>query len=357
MNSQKSNIPPFQRKVVYFEKQSNDRLCGLHCLNNLLQGPYLDMVTLSEIGIELDKIESELTGVHSQNNVDDSGNYNVQVLEKALNIYGVKLTPLKKRQAISYVEGGKNSVEALIFNSSTHWYSIRKINGIWFNLNSTNAYPGPEIISDFYLSAFIQGAEDIGYSNFLIANLPKLPDLDSEMYKHLQDYQNLVKIEDIIEAKERRIAEKKEREEEKKKKEEEEARKFKPFTGLGYAVGGEHILDQDLDNYGDEDDEIKRVMELSLKEYAQNAAKNLPPEPEKGGYSIMVNYNGKFYKRRFNDNDKVGHIVSFVKSQIPTHAHIQLFESFPKNTYDNEDVLLRDSGMSRNQMLMCKIIN
>ena len=357
MNSKKNNIPPFPRKVVYFEKQSDDRLCGLHCLNNLLQGPFLDIVTLSEIGLELDKIESELTGMQSQNNVDDSGNYGIQVLEKALNMYGAKVQLLKKRQAISYVEGGNNTVEALIFNSSTHWYSIRKINGIWFNLNSTNSAPGPEIISDFYLSAFIQGAEDIGYTNFLVTNLPRLPELNSEMYKHLQHYQKLVTIEDIIEAKDIQKAKKKEREEEQKKKEEEEAKKFKPFTGQGYAVDSQHILDQDLDNFGDEDDEIKQAMKLSLQEYANNAAKNLPPEPESGGFSIMVNYNGKFFKRKFNDNDKVGDIVTYVKSQIPTYAHIQLFESFPKNTYDNENITIKDSGMARNQMLMCKIIN
>ena len=357
MNSKKSSIPPFPRKVVYFEKQSNDRLCGLHCLNNLLQGPFFDIVTLSEIGIELDKIESQITGQHSQNNVDDDGNYGVQVLEKALNIHGAHLKLLKKRQAISYVEGGKNEVEALIFNSSTHWYAIRKINGIWFNLNSTNSLPGPEIISDFYLSAFIQGAEDIGYTNFLITNLPRLPDLNSEMYKNLQPYQNLVKIEDIIEAKDIRLAKKKEREEEQKKKEEEEAKKFKPFTGQGYAVDSGHILDQDLDNYGDEDDDIKKAMQLSLKEFSDNALRSLPPEPEKGGFSIMVNYNGKFFKRNFNGEDKVKDIITYVKSQIPTYSHIQLFESFPRKNYENEEELIKDSGMARNQMLMCRIIN
>ena len=92
----------------------------------------------------------------------------------------------------------QNNVEALIFNSSTHWYSIRRINGIWFDLNSTNTSPGPEIISDFYLSAFIQGAEDIGYTNFLITNLPKLPEINSEIYKNLQPHQHLVTIEQII---------------------------------------------------------------------------------------------------------------------------------------------------------------
>ncbi|RZJ51324.1 MAG: hypothetical protein EOO19_00975 [Chryseobacterium sp.] len=35
-------------------------------------------------------------------------------------------------------------------NSSAHWFTIRKINGKWYNLNSTNR-EGPEMISDFYL--------------------------------------------------------------------------------------------------------------------------------------------------------------------------------------------------------------
>ena len=112
--SKKQQIPIFPRKVVYFEKQSDDRLCGLHCLNNLLQGPYLDVITLSEIGIELDKKEQELTGLHSQNNVDPDGNFGIQVLEKALNMYGVQLQLLKKRQAINYIEGiGIQFVESM----------------------------------------------------------------------------------------------------------------------------------------------------------------------------------------------------------------------------------------------------
>ena len=356
--SNQKQIPHFPRKYVYFEKQSDDRLCGLHCLNNLLQGPYLDVITLSEIGIELDKLEKELTGVHSQNNVDNDGNFGIQVLQKALSLYGVNVELLKKRQAISYIEGGKNNVEALIFNSSTHWYSIRRINGIWFDLNSTNTSPGPEIISDFYLSAFIQGAEDIGYTNFLITNLPKLPEINSEIYKNLQPHQHLVTIEQIIEAKELKIAKKKQREEEKKKKEEEEAKKFKPFTGQGYMIDdpqnyGQHTLD----NFDDEDDDVKRIMKLSLEEFAKNAAKSLPPEPQSGGYTFIISCNGKTYKRNFNGTDKIRHIVTFMQSQIPTHSPLLLFESFPKKNYEDENIMIKDSGLARNQMLMCRILN
>jgi len=41
-----------------------------------------------------------------------------------------------------------------ICNSSSHWFPIRKIEDTWYNLNSTNR-GGPEIVSDFYLSAFL----------------------------------------------------------------------------------------------------------------------------------------------------------------------------------------------------------
>ena len=355
MNS-KNKIPPFPRKKVYFEKQSNDRLCGLHCLNNLLQGPYFDIVVLSEIGLELDKIEHELTGVRSQNNVDDDGNFGIQVLTRALNTYGVKIDLLKKRQAISFVEGGKKDIEALIFNSSNHWYAIRKINNIWFNLNSTNELPGPEIISDFYLSAFIQGAEDIGYTNFLVTNLPRLSELNSDFYRNLQPHQMLVPFEDVVNAKEIRLAKKKEKEEEERRKKEEEDKKFKPFSGKGHILDSQFAVNKE-ENYEEEDEEIKKIMKLSLEEYAQNTQKSLPPEPASGGYSIMVNYNGKIFKRNFNDNDKVRHIVDFVKSQIPTYSPIQLFEVFPRKVYDDENILIKESGMSRNQSLMCKLIN
>lgn len=55
-----------------------------------------------------------------------------------------------------------SSETGFICNSSAHWFSIRKINGVWYNLNSTNKR-GPEIISDFYLSAFLFSVKENGY--------------------------------------------------------------------------------------------------------------------------------------------------------------------------------------------------
>jgi hypothetical protein len=53
-------INSFKRQYVYFEKQSNDRLCGLHCINSLVQAPLFDAVQLSEIAQGLDELEKKL---------------------------------------------------------------------------------------------------------------------------------------------------------------------------------------------------------------------------------------------------------------------------------------------------------
>ena len=48
------------------------------------------------------------------------------------------------------------------------------MHGVWFNLNSTNIEPGPQIISDFYLDAFLMSVKNSGYTIFVVRgqNLP-----------------------------------------------------------------------------------------------------------------------------------------------------------------------------------------
>ena len=88
-------------QLVYFEKQGQDMLCGLHCINALLQGPIFDEVTLSQIAIALDQEERQLlAGENSQffqesANVANDGNYSIQVLSKALQQFGgITTTPI-----------------------------------------------------------------------------------------------------------------------------------------------------------------------------------------------------------------------------------------------------------------------
>ena len=308
MNSKNTNVPNFPRKVIYFEKQSNDRLCGVHCLNAMLQGPFCDPGMLSEIGIRLDEMENSLyQGNFSQHeNVDDDGNYNVQVLSEALKIYGAEIQPLKSSEAVKLIEKNMDLIEAFIFNSSTHWFAIRKIDNVWFNLNSTNAFPGPEVISDFYLSAFIQGTEDIGYTNFLVKKLPPMQPVNSEIYKNLQNYQRLVTLEDIIKV---RDAKKNKDLPKENSAPKEEEKKFNAFSGKGVTLCDSEVktkLQTDASQF--EDDEMKQAYEMSLDEYVKEVFSNLPKEPVEGdneAYNIILKYSDKTFSRRFRCSDMI----------------------------------------------------
>jgi ataxin-3 len=49
------HVPP----AIYHEKQVGS-MCGQHCLNNLLQGPYFSAGDLSDVAADLDNAEREL---------------------------------------------------------------------------------------------------------------------------------------------------------------------------------------------------------------------------------------------------------------------------------------------------------
>jgi ataxin-3 len=145
-------------------------------LNNLLQGAIFTAVDLSEIASELDQQESAIMDnefrAKNSANVDDSGNFSVQVLRSALNrAKSLDLDPWFQRS------NGESDIDPLtqqgfIINRSQHWFTIRKIGDRWWNLNSTSEKP--ELISQFYLSAFIHQLRADGYSVFTVTgkNLP-----------------------------------------------------------------------------------------------------------------------------------------------------------------------------------------
>lgn len=68
MNDKQNIQEKFNRKLVYFEKQTMSKLCGLHALNALLQGPFFNEIILAEIGNELDQLEKNL---YAEANIND----------------------------------------------------------------------------------------------------------------------------------------------------------------------------------------------------------------------------------------------------------------------------------------------
>ena len=331
-----SNVYSFERKYVYFEKQSKGLLCGLHSLNALLQGPFFDPISLSKIGMKLNEMELGLLDssnklYHKNSNVDDNGNFNIQVLTEALKTHGCEIRHLKHNEVISITKSNNYSnIDAFIFNSCTHWFTFRKIEGIWFNLNSLNSYPGPEIVSEYQLSSFLQTNENRGYTNLIITNLPTLPDFNSSIYRYLQPNQYLVSFENIS-----------------------KGNQFQSEVSASYENSYKQINNN---NNSIENEEIMQTCQLSLQEYVEQIKRELPPEPHGNGFIVSIKFNNEVFTRKWNGNDKIKHLKKYVQSKIPTINKIELLESFPRYGYSNDEATLMQCQFALNQVLIAKLL-
>ncbi|XP_064213271.1 ataxin-3 isoform X1 [Tribolium castaneum] len=162
---------------IFHEKQEGS-LCAQHCLNSLLQGPYFTAVDLSILAEKLDeeeRVRMAESGEDSEEyrnflkqpsgNMDDSGYFSIQVISKALQVWGLEIVPYTADDArVKNRDPGE--MQAFICNYQNHWFTIRKIGNQWFNLNSLLAKP--VLISDTYLALFLAQLKNEGYSNFVV---------------------------------------------------------------------------------------------------------------------------------------------------------------------------------------------
>lgn len=170
---------------IYFEQQES-ALCGQHCLNNLLQAPVFTASQLSEIALSLDQREQSLLsssssssymsreGSHVSNNVDEMGNFSLEVLMAALKVYSIQLLNWASEEE-SHIDPLQEKI-GFIINRQQHWFSLRKIGKNWWNLNSTLSFP--EVITSFSLSAFLAQLRADGYFVFIARG--NLPSFDTE---------------------------------------------------------------------------------------------------------------------------------------------------------------------------------
>lgn len=196
---------------IYHERQLGG-LCGVHCLNNLLQGPHFGPGDLAEIGVQLDEQEHQLlkqcrdnedtgsadateaveglpgqaiaanegiatgegsaaaTEVHPEcYNVDpsaDGGNFSLQVLTVALGRFKLELLPAKHPKAKVLMKDPPSATDAFLCQYRDHWFAIRKVAGCWWNLNSTRKRPA--VVSPFYLAAWLGQLGAEGYQSWLL---------------------------------------------------------------------------------------------------------------------------------------------------------------------------------------------
>ena len=330
---------------VYWEKQGKNRLCGLHCINSLLQGPYFDRTSLQDIALTLDSQEKQLLsdgGVifdeqYNSSNHDVDGNYNIQVISEALKIFNVEINLQKRQNMEENLNKNINNIQAFIFNSSTHWFCLRKINNIWFNLNSTNPEPGPQIVSEFYLSAFIDDTYNYGFTNFIINTLPDIThDQPIANYKE----QKLVDFSEIKKSKPNKInlGDTDDMEMEKAI-----AESLKNNTEV---IKEENIF-KEQNNFYNQDDDYDFIIQESLKDYLKELKSTIPPEPSKdkieSGEAIEVEiiYGKNKSLSRYFDNlvsmEVIGNYVKFT---------LGITEDIKFSNKENGDILLNKENIS-----------
>jgi len=154
---------------IYWEKQSK-AFCGVHCINNLLQGALFAEKNFDRFAQDLDAKERELTGARGpSSNWNQRGNYSIQVLSKAIERAQLSIEAIGKLIADGKLKTSENYLqqEGYILNMNGHWFAIRKLKSKWYNLDSLSAQ-GPTLISDFYLSAYLDLLQREGWSIFVV---------------------------------------------------------------------------------------------------------------------------------------------------------------------------------------------
>ena len=151
---------------MYHEAQS-EAMCAAHALNGIVQAPMFSEVDLAQAGIALSEREAALRaegGVESEEYlayvggenayVGDDGNFSVEVLNVALGAFGLVAVNGEHPSVVADIAANPGEAgEAYILNSGSHWLALRKIGGVWYNLDSLA--DNPQIVSEFYLSAYL----------------------------------------------------------------------------------------------------------------------------------------------------------------------------------------------------------
>ena len=73
------------------------------------------------------------------------GNYNFALLKTALSLYDIQLTRWNSSD-------NDKSLTGFLICTGSHYYTIRKLNGVWFYLNSTLSMP--QVLANFNIADY-----------------------------------------------------------------------------------------------------------------------------------------------------------------------------------------------------------
>lgn len=276
-------------------------------------------------------------------NVDESGNFSIEVLRSALmNSFNLDLPNIRKKGVGDKIE--VTEINGFICNRASHWFAIRKINDRFYNLNST--LERPEIISHFKLAAEIEALQSAGYSVFCVLDsLP--PPCSSESSMDLGLPQYWWKEEDLLSAKSNAMT-----------------RADDPWRSVGSgrrldgkssASGGGGGNDNIPVGHMTEEEMLQMAMAASLEQQSAPASKSerayeLADEPAEGAPGVIkIQFrlpDGTRAVRRFLESDRVGVIYAFVGGRC-SKQNIELRAGFPpKDLSSKKDSSIAESKLA-----------
>ncbi|KAL3530854.1 hypothetical protein ACH5RR_010176 [Cinchona calisaya] len=148
-----------EKKEIYHEKQRL-QFCLLHSLNNLFQEKdAFTRVDLNAIAERLDLDDpnkgnwTPVSAIFKPHHNVLTGNYDINVLIAALEEKGKRVVWHDRRTGVSTIdlEGTKNELMGIVLNvpvkkygglwRSRHWVALRRIDGVWYNLDSDFSTP------------------------------------------------------------------------------------------------------------------------------------------------------------------------------------------------------------------------
>ena len=157
--------------AIYWERQTEGAMCGVHAINCLLQRNAVDGAYMHAVAAEIDQREQELLdaapGRHEDGNAKPHGDFTIQVIQEALRRLdgGWDLTDTRNPAVREHVRAQPQNEVGYLVNPGGHWYALRCIKrGAargWYHLDSLNEN-GPQQLHDMDLLRVIMDIEAAG---------------------------------------------------------------------------------------------------------------------------------------------------------------------------------------------------
>lgn len=327
------------KKYVYWEKQGNDRMCGLHCINSMLQGPHYSEDMLAIIGKELDQQETDFLKAHgadtneiarhNSSNVLEDGFINISVLVECLKRKNILLENVSETDLIKIITNDHHQDIGYICNLREHWFSVRKIYNTWYILDSLKK--APLYIKDVQLKLYFNDVIK-KYHVFAVHNvnpyvcLPK-PDINFQPKNPNQFYIPVNEITEVAGTTNDFISEDQnsttsgggvygfanKKKEENFKWPENGGRKLSDNKNENTVTGSTSgVLNNRMENL-DDDEELKMALKLSMQEYVKNLAPPVEVSDSEDYITVMVKFPTRKIQKKFNPKQTMADIFYWVE--------------------------------------------